>query len=275
MGCGWGAIRRRSCMATSSRCGLRTAGDDPHRSGSTQFVERLPRWPKWSRDGSRPGKPATASTGGRLVCLTDGREYTIGAAPLIIGREAGSDIVVPNKDVSRHHAEILATPQGYVVVDSSTNGTFVNGERIEAQRVLARADVIRVGDHDFRFYADRAPDAPPPGARHRRRLSRQPSRLQPFLSRLPCHPSPLHPSPLHRRRAQPATHRHHARRTAAAAAAPVGVDPATPAGGPPRPQSGGVPLANILVRSGAAQGTAARRSGCRSSTSAGPTTTIW
>jgi pSer/pThr/pTyr-binding forkhead associated (FHA) protein len=101
-------------------------------------------------------KAPTAATGGRLVCLTDGREYTISSAPLVIGREAGCDIVVPNKDVSRRHAEIFVSPQGYVLVDSSTNGTFVNGDRIEAQRVLSRADVIKIGDHEFRFYADKA-----------------------------------------------------------------------------------------------------------------------
>jgi outer membrane protein OmpA-like peptidoglycan-associated protein len=143
--------------------GLELLCVDPHRSGSTQFLHASDLAQAAKSFKPSAGRAATASTGGRLVCLTDGREYTIGGAPLTFGREAGSDIVVPNKDVSRHHAEILATPQGYVVVDSSTNGTFVNGERIEGQRVLARADVIRVGDHDFRFYADAAaPPAPAP-----------------------------------------------------------------------------------------------------------------
>jgi pSer/pThr/pTyr-binding forkhead associated (FHA) protein len=135
---------------------------DPRRSGSTQFVSAgdVARMvAATAKAGTGPRAP-TAATGGRLVCLTDGREYTIGSAPLVIGREAGCDIVVPNKDVSRRHAEIFASPQGYVLVDSSTNGTFVNAERVEAQRVLARADVIRIGDHEFRFYADRIPDVP-------------------------------------------------------------------------------------------------------------------
>lgn len=136
---------------------------DPRRSGSTQFVSAgdVARMvAATAKPGGAAPKPPTAATGGRLVCLTDGREYTIGSTPLVIGREAGCDIVVPNKDVSRRHAEIFASPQGYVLVDSSTNGTFVNAERVEAQRVLARADVIRIGDHEFRFYADRIPDVP-------------------------------------------------------------------------------------------------------------------
>src|SRR5205823_10108918 len=76
----------------------------------------------------RPGgKPAAIGTsGGRVVSLTDGREYVITGASLVFGREAGCDVVVSGKDVSRRHAEIVHTPRGYVVVDSSTNGTFVN-----------------------------------------------------------------------------------------------------------------------------------------------------
>ncbi len=165
---------------------------DPHRSGSTQFVNAadVARMAMSMKPGAS-GKPATASTGGRLVCLTDGREYTIGGGPLVFGREAGSDIVVPNKDVSRRHAEIMATPQGYVVVDSSTNGTFVNGERVQGQRVLTRADVIRVGDHDFRFYADvvaaapTAVPAPPP-----------PPPAPPISRNVPTPPPPPPPRPL-------------------------------------------------------------------------------
>src|SRR6266566_3470361 len=90
---------------------------------------------------------------GQVVSLTDGREYVITAATIVFGREAGCDIVVAGKDVSRRHAEIMQTPKGYVLVDSSTNGTFVNEERVQGQRVLQRADVIRMGDESFRFYA--------------------------------------------------------------------------------------------------------------------------
>jgi pSer/pThr/pTyr-binding forkhead associated (FHA) protein len=108
------------------------------------------------------GKP-TANTGGRIVSLTDGREYAVTGASLVFGREAGCDVVVTGKDVSRRHAEIVTTPKGYMVVDSSTNGTYVNDEKVEGQRVLMRADVIKIGDEQFRFYADVAPmPATPP-----------------------------------------------------------------------------------------------------------------
>ena len=141
---------------------------DERRTGSTQYVKAFtPATAGGPAKGSTK-PPAIGVSGGRLVSLTDGREYVITGASLVFGREAGCDVVVPGKDVSRRHAEIVQTPKGYMVVDSSTNGTFVNEERVEGQRILARADVIRLGDEQFRFYADVAPataaSPPPPAA---------------------------------------------------------------------------------------------------------------
>jgi pSer/pThr/pTyr-binding forkhead associated (FHA) protein len=150
---------------------------DSARGGSTQlfdsgaFADLVP---------PKTAKPAAGRTGGRLVCLTDGREYTIGARPLTLGRDAGSDVVVSGNDVSRQHAEIRADQQGYVLVDVSVNGTYVNGERIGKTHLLARADIIRIGNDEFRFYADASAGSsvpqpepslqavpPPAGAAHR------------------------------------------------------------------------------------------------------------
>ena len=131
---------------------------DERRSGSTQFVPAM--MPPSERGAPARGAPrSVGTTGGRLVSLTDGREYVIMAASLVLGREAGCDVVVPGKDVSRRHAEIVPSPKGYLLVDSSTNGVFVNEERVQGQRLLARADVIRIGDESFRFYADATPAA--------------------------------------------------------------------------------------------------------------------
>ena len=134
---------------------------DSTRGGSTQlfdsgaFADLVP---------PKSAKPPAGSTGGRLVCLTDGREYTVGQNPLRLGRDAGSDVVVTGHEVSRQHAEIRADPQGYMLVDLSVNGTYVNGERIGKTHLLARADVIRIGNDEFRFYADAAarPSGPSP-----------------------------------------------------------------------------------------------------------------
>ena len=151
---------------------------DPARVGQTKFFDSS------AFEKFTPTAPATTpapgASGGRLVCLTDGREYLVGAGPLVMGRDASCEVVVTGNDVSRRHAQIELGEAGYVLVDTSTNGTFVNGTRIEGSRVLQRADVIRIGADEFRFYADAAPPVipaapsgppdlskPPPGAEHR------------------------------------------------------------------------------------------------------------
>lgn len=190
---------------------------DERRSGSTQFV---PAMVTPSDAAPRPGAPrSVGTTGGRLVSLTDGREYVIMAASLVLGREAGCDVVVPGKDVSRRHAEIVPSPKGYLLVDSSTNGVFVNEERVEGQRLLARADVIRIGDESFRFYSDATPAGTPAAAAPAATPPppRAGARLQNTSFGMPATPRPT-PAP-------------------AGAAAPAG------------------PLANFLVRSGGLKGT--------------------
>ncbi|MGH7753416.1 MAG: FHA domain-containing protein, partial [Gemmatimonadales bacterium] len=138
---------------------------DERRSGSTQYVQAVDaaKLAQQVKGEVKKGAP-TGSTGGRVVSLTDGREYAVAGASLSFGRDAGCDVVVPGKDVSRRHCEIVSTPKGYLVVDSSTNGTSVNGTKIEGQQLLSRGDVVRIGEEDFRFYADAAPAAPPPAA---------------------------------------------------------------------------------------------------------------
>src|SRR5947208_53841 len=137
---------------------------DERRSGSTQFVKAFTPATAAGQPNAGAKPPAIGVTGGRVVSLTDGREYVIAAASLVFGREAGCVGVVSGKDVSRRHAEMVQTPKGYLLVDTSTNGTFVNEERVEGQRILARTDVIRLGEEQFRFYADAASAtaAPPP-----------------------------------------------------------------------------------------------------------------
>jgi pSer/pThr/pTyr-binding forkhead associated (FHA) protein len=132
-------------------------GDDK-RGGSTQFIPST-NIPDFDRLRGAPPARATAATGGRVISLVDGREYLVPSAGLVFGRDAGCDVVIPSSDVSRRHAEIVAGDTGYVVTDTSTNGLFVNGDRIEGMQILGRGDVVRIGPDEFRFYADVAPPA--------------------------------------------------------------------------------------------------------------------
>jgi len=103
----------------------------------------------------RPGAArATIGSGGRLVSLVDGKEYIVPERGLTIGRDASSDVVVAQNEVSRRHAEIVPAERGYLLHDHSTNGVYVNGVRVLQSQVLSRSDVVRVGGEEFRFYAD-------------------------------------------------------------------------------------------------------------------------
>ena len=98
-----------------------------------------------------------SSPDGRLVCRLDGHSYPVGIFPLIIGRAPECAIVVTEDEVSRQHACVMRTPAGYVVVDTSTHGTFVNGEPVAAQRLLRSGDVIEIGPRVFEFVLPHEP----------------------------------------------------------------------------------------------------------------------
>ena len=137
-------------------------GDD-RKAGQTQALAGLKVDDVYQPRTSGSTK-TSAATGGRLVSLVDGREYIVSPTGTSIGRDAGCDVVVPSPEVSRKHAELMAGPAGYTVTDLSTNGIFVNGERVSRVRTLARGDVLRLGTEEFRFYADVAPAGAAPPA---------------------------------------------------------------------------------------------------------------
>ena len=62
-----------------------------------------------------------------------------------LGRHPDSEIMLDDITVSRRHAAIERTPEGYVVADAgSLNGTYVNQERID-RAVLHHGDELQVG----------------------------------------------------------------------------------------------------------------------------------
>ena len=90
-----------------------------------------------------------------------------------VGRDVTNEIVIADAEVSRQHARINRTPGGYVLEDlGSTNGSFVNGERLVAPRVLNPGDLVGLGENvtlTFEATAAAAPEtvmgtpgAPPP-----------------------------------------------------------------------------------------------------------------
>jgi len=71
---------------------------------------------------------------------------------LTIGRSADADVRIEDKFASGIHARVYSRSGGYYAEDmSSTNGTFLNGARLEGEDRLSDLDEIRIGDTEFRF----------------------------------------------------------------------------------------------------------------------------
>ena len=167
-----------------------TFGDD-RKAGNTSFVRSV-RIPEASAatGGAAPasavpagGGSAQAAVSGRLVSLVDGREYLVPSHGLLIGRDPTCDVVVAAGDVSRKHATVAPSTEGYVLTDTSANGVLVNGEPVASRRRLARGDTVMVGEEEFRFYADAAPAVPAPALV-------APSR-EPVVPAVPAPPAPV------------------------------------------------------------------------------------
>jgi pSer/pThr/pTyr-binding forkhead associated (FHA) protein len=103
---------------------------------------------------------ATPPASGRLVvqespALDEGDEIAIDSAPLTVGRGGQNDLAIDGDEfASSRHVRFEPRPDGIWVQDlGSTNGTYVNGIRIDGARRLASGDVVRVGETDLRFEA--------------------------------------------------------------------------------------------------------------------------
>lgn len=131
-------------------------------NGSTTTLAGIPESALAALGGLTAGEP-TADTGGRLV-TDDGRTIGIPSSGLTIGRDPSCGLPLADMSVSRRHATVAPSLQGYVLTDLSANGVRVNGAKVDVSVVLGMRDVIRVGDIELRFEADRAVfESPAPG----------------------------------------------------------------------------------------------------------------
>src|SRR5438477_4763219 len=81
----------------------------------------------------------------------DQRSITLDHTPFTVGRKVDKDLVVPDPRVSRAHALILSKDGEFYVVDQgSKHGTFVNGERVQRQK-LRRNDRLEFGVRDVAY----------------------------------------------------------------------------------------------------------------------------
>jgi len=76
-----------------------------------------------------------------------GKTFDLVKEDLTLGRDIHTDLVINIPEVSRKHARLRRGPKGHIIEDlGSTNGTFVNGQRLAGPYTLQHGDTIMLGD---------------------------------------------------------------------------------------------------------------------------------
>jgi hypothetical protein len=77
-----------------------------------------------------------------------GREFQLEKEELYIGRDINNDIVINDSEVSRRHARLFQQGNQFMIEDlGSTNGTFINGQRLVGPYPLRSGELIVFGEH--------------------------------------------------------------------------------------------------------------------------------
>lgn len=99
--------------------------------------------------------PSLAASSVSVVCaliLPDGSRHVLENERVTIGRQSTCSIVIKDSNVSREHVQFRRGHDGWTVRDlGSTNGTKINGVRVEGEQLLANGDVVLVGSIPVRF----------------------------------------------------------------------------------------------------------------------------
>lgn len=101
---------------------------------------------------SEPLEERALSHGQSALLLVDDKRLVVGPEGATIGRSSRCDIVLDDANISREHAELRPRGGSWVVTDlGSTNGSSVNGRRIDGPTVVKRGDEIELGTSVMKF----------------------------------------------------------------------------------------------------------------------------
>jgi pSer/pThr/pTyr-binding forkhead associated (FHA) protein len=96
-------------------------------------------------DSARRARPSGELAPARYLIADDGEGFALGEAVTHIGRGFAADVRLDEHTVSSRHAIIVARPTGLRILDDrSTNGTIVNGRRVD-EAELCDGDVVVLG----------------------------------------------------------------------------------------------------------------------------------
>jgi len=161
---------RRERLALLSRPVIEFETDD--RLGLGEFgiqtrVVQPPQAEAQPEPEEQAGRTMIYSAAGRLVepleerarsrvhtalLLLDGKRLVVGPTGVTLGRSRQCDIVLQDPNVSRQHAEVRPRGGSWVLNDlGSTNGSLINGRRIDGPEVLKPGDEIEIGTSAIKF----------------------------------------------------------------------------------------------------------------------------
>src|SRR5512147_1961443 len=84
---------------------------------------------------------------------TPGATFPLEGDQLTIGRDSSNGVAINDAEVSRKHARLTFQGGKFVIEDlGSTNGTFVNGQRLTGPHVLKAGDVVAFGEQIVLMY---------------------------------------------------------------------------------------------------------------------------
>ncbi len=84
---------------------------------------------------------------------TPGATYPLEGDQLTIGRDSSNGVAINDAEISRKHARLTFQGGKYVIEDlGSTNGTFINGQRLAGPFVLKSGDVVSFGEQIVLMY---------------------------------------------------------------------------------------------------------------------------
>ncbi len=77
-----------------------------------------------------------------------GKVFDLNQPEISIGRDVSNDFIINDVEISRRHARLYLQGTQYVIEDlGSTNGTFINGQRLSGSHVLRAGDVVLLGEN--------------------------------------------------------------------------------------------------------------------------------
>ncbi|HUI59194.1 MAG TPA: FHA domain-containing protein [Steroidobacteraceae bacterium] len=125
----------------------------PQSADGVRLIRRLPVQPRSELVGEVSREPVVAARDRASPpshVLFDGRAFSLGGEPLVVGRAPGAPpaIVLPDglAGVSRRHCTFISDGDERVLLDHSSFGTFVNGERVAERARVHAGDLVRLGE---------------------------------------------------------------------------------------------------------------------------------